>query len=227
MQDTLPCKAAVFVITALATSAAVGQDNGPYAQPDGSWVSLNGRLEKPRSTQFTLDYGGGAITVAMDGWSDYRKMHGELEGDRVTVYGKVGDALYENASIQASSMYVDSLNTYFYSDAMKNDPISPYLWSTTEPNNFMTIYGTVTSIDRGAGSFTIDEGARKVSVDTGDMIYSPLDDDGFQQISVGDFVSVNGRMNAKFIEGRVLGAADTTTLKASDSLRRESRPASR
>lgn len=48
-------------------------------------------------------------------------------------------------------------------------------------------------------------------------LYNPLDSEGFQQIQVGDRVSVGGTIDYDFLEGRELVASSIVTLSKDDS----------
>ena len=89
----------------------------PEDQPDGSWISMSGTVTAPTASAFTLDYGEGMVLVEVDDWDHYGEAAGLLDGDEVTVTGRVDDDLYESTSIEASSVYVEDLNTYFYASA--------------------------------------------------------------------------------------------------------------
>lgn len=58
------------------------------------------------------------ITVEMDDWDWYAEGAALSEGDRVTVYGFIDDDFYELRSIEASSVYVDDFNTFFYASGL-------------------------------------------------------------------------------------------------------------
>ena len=45
-----------------------------------------------------------------------------------------------------------------------------------------------------------------------ELTYNPLDNEGFQQLDVGDRVSVQGSIDHDFFEGRVFEANYVTTL---------------
>jgi len=180
-----------------------------------SWVSLNGAISDTKRNGFTLQFEGGAIEVDVnDRWTGYRDRYADLDGSRVTVYGRADERFYKQARIAVGAMYIDALDTYFYSEPVSDLNVTPYLWSTTEPNAFMTLYGEVTGVDADAMSFTVDRGARKVTVDMSDMIYSPVDDAGHQYLEAGDLVSINGRLSIDLIRERTIKAADVTTLAA-------------
>ena len=72
--------------------------------------------------------------------------------------------------------------------------------------------GTVDSVDPVTNTFTIDTGAMELSVDTSALLYDPLDDEGFQQIDVGDRVSVDAVVDADFIGDQDLLAESIVTL---------------
>lgn len=76
------------------------------------------------------------------------------------------------------------------------------------------IQGTVTAVDDE--EFTIDSGDRRITVEVDEMAYDPLDDDGYQQVEVGDKVSVSGRLDDDLFEGRVLEAGTVVTLSAAE-----------
>jgi len=60
--------------------------------------------------------------------------------------------------------------------------------------------------------FTVDTGLQKMKVDTMAMAYNPMDDKGYQQIDIGDYVSVSGNMDYDFWEKRELMADSIVTL---------------
>jgi hypothetical protein len=60
--------------------------------------------------------------------------------------------------------------------------------------------------------FVINTGLRSVTVDTEDLGYNPLDDEGYQKIEPGDFVRVTGEMEVDFFEGKALEADSIVTL---------------
>jgi uncharacterized protein YdeI (BOF family) len=188
----------------------------PYAKSDDSWISISGTVASPEPDSFSLDYGEGVITVEMDDWDTYGDAYPLMEGDRVTVYGKVDDDLFELSSIEASSVYVEGLGTYFYaSSADEEDPVyAEYFWTAPTPLvlNRATLRGTVERVDREDREFTVDTGLQQVTVETDALEYNPLDDFGFQKIERGDKVSVSGEFAVGFLQGRVFEADSVITL---------------
>lgn len=74
------------------------------------------------------------------------------------------------------------------------------------------VQGTITSVDVNGEQFTLDSGLQELTVEVDELTYNPLDDEGFQQLDVGDRVSVQGSIDHDFFEGRVFEANYVTTL---------------
>lgn len=185
----------------------------PYLAADETWISLSGTAVDIGVETFSLDYGQGVVTVEMDDWDWYDETSGLLEGDKVTVYGEVDDDLYESTSIEASSVYVDSLGSYFYASDADEEYEDDYdYWVDVDPVVIgeMTVRGTVTGVD--GREFTIDKGKKTLTVDTVMMAYNPVDDKGYQNIDVGDYVKVTGTMDSDLWETHELMADSIVTL---------------
>lgn len=61
-------------------------------------------------------------------------------------------------------------------------------------------------------SFTLDTGARELTVETDRMVYDPLDDEGYQKIEKGDIVSVTGNLDSGLFGEQQVEASAITTL---------------
>lgn len=201
---------------ALLTAPALAQDVDPYAKADDSWISISGTVVAPDESSFSLDYGDGVILVEMDDWDTYGDAYGLMDGDRVTVYGEIDDELFEADSIEAGSVYVENLNTYFYASSAdeENGDYTPDFWTVTTPLalNRATIRGTITGIDPPEREFTVDTGDQKMTIETEFLGYNPLDDLGYQRLEKGDRVSVSGALDNDFLEGLVFEADSVITL---------------
>ncbi len=198
------------LVATLALIATPAMAQNPYAEPNNSWISLSGTVRSVGPDTFVLDYGEGLVTVAMDDWDNDADAYKVVEGDNVTVTGKVDDDLFETTSIEASAVYVEGLNTYFYADAADEEDTfvtlsTPILIAST------TLQGTVTDVRDE--EFTLDTGLREMTVTVEEMPYDPLDDEGFQKIEPGDRVSVSGEIDNGFFEGRELVADTIVTLE--------------
>lgn len=198
------CTGALFAFSAMAED--------PYAKPDDTWISISGTVDTVRPDSFTLDYGKGVITVEMDDGDRDADAYKLVKGDKVTVNGKIDDDLFETRTIEAGSVYVESLDTYFYASAADEEDTfvtvtAPVVISQT------IVQGKVTEVS--GDEFVVDAGLRKVRVDVSKMPNDPLDDEGYQKIKVGDRVSVIGKMDDDLFEGRELMAQSVVTLSGS------------
>lgn len=210
-------RVAVALASGLAAGAAAAaeDDVNPRMQPDGSWVSIGGTVTSAGMDSFMLDYGDGMITVEMDDWDAYGDAWPISSGDQVTVYGAVDDDLYEAATIEASSVYVENLNTYFYASAADEEEFDAFYTMTPVEVGSMTLVGTVQKVMPETGEFVIDSDLREVTVDVDPLLYDPLDDQGFQQIEVGDRVSVTGVVDYEMLDGHEFDATQVVTLDTS------------
>ena len=198
-------------IAAILMSGSVfAQD--PESEPDNTWLSLSGSVASAQSEQFMLDYGEGEITVEMDDWDSYGDAWPLDKGDEVTVYGEIDDGLYEEDKIEASSVYVDGLDTFFYASAADEEEIGEWSLDTNAEFGDLTYIGTVETVAPTTDSFTIDTGAQELTVFTGRLLYDPLDDEGFQKIEPGDRVSVEGDADSDFFGKSDLFADSIVTL---------------
>lgn len=215
IRNLTACAFGVF----MATHAANAQDiteNDPYAKADDSWISISGTVVTPNDDSFTLDYGEGIVQVEMDDWDTYGDAYRLMDDDKVTVYGEIDDDLFELDTIEAGSVYVEDMNTYFYASSADEEgqEYARYFWTMPTPMelNKATVRGTVSSVDREGRQFTIDTARQQITVETGLIGYNPLDDLGYQQIDRGDRVSATGDFDHDFLEGRVFEAETVITL---------------
>jgi uncharacterized protein YdeI (BOF family) len=206
---------AISILFGIPTTAAAA-DADPYALPDETWISISGTIASPTDDSFLLDYGEGVVTVEMDDWDSYGEARALMDGDDVTVYGRVDDGLYERTTIEASSVYVANLNTYFYADDDDEEGDAHLMWQAPSPliiTATTSLRGRVSSVNPEGRTFTIDTGERLVTVDTWGLGYNPLDDAGFQKVDKGDIVHVTGHLDTGFFEKRELDADSVITLR--------------
>jgi len=202
---------ALSILSGLLLAAnASAQD--PYEKPDGSYISLSGTVTSSTPSSFVLDYGEGLVTVEMDDWDWYGDAYGILPEDDVTVYGYVDDDLYETTTIEASSVYVEDLNTYYYASGA--DEESTAYVSTTWYDYDYTVTGVVDSVN--GREFTVDTGTRQMTVDTWQLGYNPLDDEGFLKIEKGDRVTVYGDLDMDVFGDREISAEAIVKLEGED-----------
>jgi len=184
----------------------------PVEGPENSWVDLTGTVTSTTDTAFNLDYGSGIVTVEMDHWVNYGEAFPIGDGDQVTVYGEVDNEIYENAELEAASVYVDDLNSYFYASAAAKEELGHWAADAEAEAGDLTYIGEVETVNPATDTFTLETGLAEVTVDTSGMRYDPLDDEGFQKIEVGDRVSVKGVADAGFFDANELSAENVETL---------------
>lgn len=167
----------------------------PYAHANNTWITLSGEIKVVTADSFVLDYGTGLITVEMDDGDRDADGYKLVAGDKVTVNGMIDDDFFEKTTIEASSVYVEKLGTYFFASAA--DEEDPYIdFVTPVKVSSVTVQGVVTDVDED--KFKIDNAVRTVTVEVGKMPYNPLDDKGYQRIKVGDVVRARGTIDESF-----------------------------
>jgi uncharacterized protein YdeI (BOF family) len=203
------------VLALALTGATAAWAADPMTKPHDSWISVSGTVESVTRDAFALDYGEGVITVEMDDGDRDADGYKLISGDKVTVNGRIDDDLFEARTIEASSVYVENIGTYFYASAVDEEDIQDLVVAIDTPIvvSAMTVQGRVTEV--GSEEFTLDTGLRALRVDVEEMSYNPLDDEGYQKIEVGDRVSVAGQMDKDLFEGRELLADSVVTLSSS------------
>lgn len=199
----------LLVVPTQAQDADTTQTPNPYLQEDDTWISISGTVGTVSPQSFTLDYGDGIVMVEMDDWDADADAYKVASGDKVTVFGEIDDDFFEATTIEASSVYVEDLGTYFYASAADEEDtfvtvVTPIAVGGT------VVQGTVTNV--GDGEFVLNTGLRQLTVEVDEMLYNPLDDEGYQRIKVGDRVSVSGTMDNDLFEGRELVAETIVTL---------------
>ncbi|MDZ7752979.1 MAG: hypothetical protein U5S82_15310 [Gammaproteobacteria bacterium] len=212
---TYKASMAGLLLAALTAGPAAAEKAKPYEKPEDTWISISGTVDAVSSDTFTLDYGQGNITVEMDDGDRDADAYKLIKGDKVRVSGMIDDDLFETRTLEAASVYVENLDTYFYASAMDEEDAvitvtTPITITTPVVISETVIRGVVT--ETSDEEFVIDTGLREVRVEVEEMAYNPLDDEGYQKIEVGDRVSVTGDMDDDFLEGRELVADSVITL---------------
>jgi uncharacterized protein YdeI (BOF family) len=193
--------------TGLALSTAVSAaDPNPYLKPDESWISMSGEVESVTRDSFVLDYGDGSVIVEMDDGDRDADGYKLINGDKVTVAGRIDDDFLETTSIEASSVYVENIGTTFWASARDEESDAFYEMGALYPldDEQITVQGTISEVDDD--EFVINSGTRAVRVELDDLGFNPLDDEGYLKLSRGDFVKVIGEMDDDLFEGRKLEA---------------------
>jgi hypothetical protein len=185
----------------------------PRDRPDGSWISLGGTVASTGPDAFNLDYGTGTVLVEMDDRDTFPEGQALVAGDRVTVYGRVDDDLFEATKIEAASVYVDSVSTYYVASSRDEEDAAGAGWfdlaAPLRPAA-MLVRGTVTAT--GEDAFTLGQGGERIVVDTSQLADAPFDDAGWRRVDTGDLVRVRGLMTSEFLADGKLVAGSVVTL---------------
>lgn len=220
---TLDPKSTTLALSIIAASliSATAAAQTPRLEPDGSWITISGEVKTPKLDTFVLDYGDGSIIVEMDDWDLDADAAPLLEGDNVTVYGVIDQNLFTDTTIEAGSVYVESLGTYFFASAVDEEDFVAVDLTPTIPIvvGAISYTGTVSAVD--GRKFTVNTGDLSVSVDTTSMNYNPMDEVGFQQIEMGDVVTVSGSLDAQALENKTLEATSVVILEDKSRIGRQ------
>jgi len=198
---------AVLTVLGSTGSAVAGEEmKSPYAMADDSWITIDGTVKTVTPDEFTLDYGDGSVIVEMDDGDRDADAYKLLPGDKVTVSGLIDDDFLETTTIEASSVYVDSIGTTFFSSAVDEETFNTIAYMSVVPveQARVEVAGTITDID--GEEFTVSIGTGRLSIDVEDMSFNPLDDEGYLQLDVGDRVRVFGEMDREFFDEYELDA---------------------
>jgi uncharacterized protein YdeI (BOF family) len=162
----------------------------PNAARNHSMISISGTVVSATPHAFTLDYGNGTVTVEMDDWDALPEGGTIKAGDAVVVSGMVDQDLWERRKIEARSVFVRSLNAYFYANPADEETEPVATVQIARPAAFSDAIGYVTAVE--GRELTIGSGATAVRVDTARLADNPLDDSGGRKIAIGDRVYAYG-----------------------------------
>lgn len=198
-------------ITALAAlglyAGGVLAADGLAGHPDESWITLSGKVQSVQDGSFTLDYGTGMVTVEVTDWGRFGDLRDRLSGKQVSVQGEVDDDLFGATRLEASSIYVKDLHTYFFTRAREEDAV--FWFDLTRPGEDpdATLRGTVTSA--GNGAFTVDTGQQQIRVDTTAL----RDAERRKPLQEGLLVRVTGDLASDFLTSREMTATSVMILQ--------------
>ncbi len=208
---------AIAGCSALVAAPGLARDLSVYEDRDS--VTISGTVSGVSGDVFYLDYNGGRITVEMDDW-DWFDNEAEVlkKGEKVTVYGRIDDDLFEARTIEAGTVYVqDRMAYYFANDADEElDYVITSATVTIPDGTWLQASGTVKSVS--GREFILGMGHGDIQVDTGNMAFNPMDDTGFLQVDPGDRVTVHGPLDVGFfedheIQARVIAALNRDKMK--------------
>lgn len=182
-----------------------------YMEPDDTFITLSGTIESVGPDRFELDYGQGSITVEMDDGDRDADSYDMLKGDNVSVSGYMDTDFYDETTLDASSVYVEDIDTYFFAADVDEQDRS-YTLDYETPMDFAStsLQGVVSEV--GTDDFTINTGDLSITIEVDAMSHDPLDDEGYQQLKEGDIVSVEGHVDMDLFDNHTFEAESVTTL---------------
>ncbi len=194
----------------LCAAAMAGQPD-PYAKANRAWISIDGTVESVARDSFMLDYGPGTIKVEMDDSDRHAEGYLLKKGDEVRVSGRIDDDFFQQDTIEAGNVFVENLGAYFYASPADEEDLDA---------TFVHPLGVSSSILRGTlqavgdDQFTISSPGGSIEVNVDSMPYDPLDEDGYQKVREGDYVTVQGNMDTEFWDlSRELNASSVVIVR--------------
>jgi len=201
------------------SAAAAAQSQSPYLQPDDTWISLSGTVESVTADSFLLDYGRASVTVEMDDGDRDADGYKLMEGDKVVVNGLIDDDFFEMTTIEASSVYVESINSYFYASPVDEESFAFFDPIVTVVDPIMdgdaTIQGTITAVEPLEEEIVLNSDGRLMIVEVDELGYDALDNVGYLQLDVGDEVVISGTMTEEMFEDHLFVAENIATINNS------------
>lgn len=197
----------------------------PAAAP--SWasapeqISVTGIITSIADENLRVSYGKGELTVSLAGWDWHADEKEQTPpplsvGENVTVTGEADADLFSRRILRAQSVYVyDRHSLFTASFPNANSTPRSLLSMPTRPLYgrdpvTVSLAGEVTDIV--GDEFSLEVGTSLITVDTGSMTYNPLDEIGAQQIQLGDWVQVGGKLENDFFEDHRLDANRVTSI---------------
>ncbi len=197
----------ISVALLLGGVSAGALSQSPYSMPNHAMITINGTVDKIYRDSFTLDYdndaGEGIITVEMDDGDRDADAYVLRHGDEVTVTGRIDADFYEATTIEAGTVFVDTLDTHFYSSALDEEDYYLPMYYPADLS-METLQGRVTDV--GVEDFTLSTGTDKIIIEVDEMLTNPLDDVGYPQVDENDIVSVRGHVDYDLFENHTFEA---------------------
>ncbi len=195
-----------LILTVLLSASAYA---GFSDKTNGEFVTLSGKVSDVKANSFNLNMEEKKVLVEMDdyGWgADGYKL---VNGDQVVVSGRVDKDFLEKKKVEAGSVYVKNLDTTFYANSADEEDVPFIMTSYTlvpvlPEGASVDVQGKITKVN--GREIVVDTSFRKVTVDTKDMVYNPLDNVGFTKLAVGDRVRVSGKVDKDYFDTKEIDA---------------------
>ncbi|MDF1814079.1 MAG: hypothetical protein P1V20_17880, partial [Verrucomicrobiales bacterium] len=183
-------KSIIFLLTISIAGFTCAQQSGPnpLAKSNNAVITLSGTVANAGPDSFELDYGVGRVLVEIDDYDWYREGYQILNGDFVTVNGRIDRDAGEVTKIEAGSVYVKSRDTLYYASSADEEGREIWYPESTFPQDesVASFAGTVTKVS--PTHFILDtDGIRTIKVHTRAMSRKPIVNPGDRLIVSGKF----------------------------------------
>ena len=102
--------ATLLLVIAFFGSPLQAELKSPFQMKNGAEIRLAGEVTKAGAHSFKLDYGKGSILIEVDDYDSYEEGYNVEIGDQVVVWGKVDADPGETRTIEASEVYIPSVD---------------------------------------------------------------------------------------------------------------------
>lgn len=197
----------IFLSTLALTGAASANFD---SKVNGEFITVSGKVSDVKANSFKLQTGDKSIFVEMDDYNNWTADGFKLvNGDQVVVNGRVDKDFLEKKKIEAGSVYVKGINTYFYASSADEEdfkyiPTTYSYFSSLPAGASVDLQGTITNVS--GREFTVNTGLRDVTVDTSKLLFNPLDEKGSTKLTKGDRVRVSGEVEDSFYDSKEVSA---------------------
>lgn len=181
-----------LAVPVLADQYYDGRPDDPNFLSESSWATFSGTVTEAEQNAFTLDYSNGEISVTLNDLEQNQDAYAFKEGHEVTVTGKIDKTFFDNSILNASTVYIEALNTTLFSDAMDaQDRIALKDSNYADlQNDTVTFIGWVTQTNELMDTVTVDVGDELVEIHLDNLGYDPFAEDGLINIDEGSRVKV-------------------------------------
>jgi len=195
---------ATMLTTTLHAQSTTGEELMKDTE-DGSWIGVSGTVEKSSSKgSFVLDYGEGTILVNVD--PEATVPHEFTANEAVTVYGILDEGFFKAATINARTVYLESMKSYACSMDGADNKVASFVPAI---HTASIVHGRVTKVS--GDNFMVNEGGTMITVDASGMKGTTKGDT--PAVQVGDRVTVIGDINKSFFSGRKLAATSMNVIQ--------------
>lgn len=131
---------------------------------EGSWLNISGTVLSAAPSSFLLQTADGQLVVEMDDWDWYQEGRRLENGYHVAVTGRIDKDILKGRTIEARSVYVKELGTYYHASAADEESLEANTAYATPSPNYIDATGTVVAV--GAGKLALGSPTGSITVVT-------------------------------------------------------------